>query len=409
MLTNLQVEALKPAATRYLKTDKDGLCIDVLPSGVKSWVYRYRLNGKQEKTQLGQYPKMSLKAARLERGRLEQRVKAGTSPAEEKRKKKIQARGGTSTNPTVREFCDRYYREQIEGELKDPAQVKRYIDKEICPRLGEKLLRDVSKPDIQELVYSKRDEGKVRADDKGKVRTALHIRGTLKRIFDYAVEKDLVTSNPAQLIKPKFIGKTKARKRALKPGEIRCFLRTLNASSIQRQFKLALQIGLATLTRKSELRLAEWTDIDLEAGQWYIPPENTKMDTEHIVFMSTQVTEMFRELKVLACGSRFVLPGRSVHKPLNKTTLNNALYRVTFDVPPFTIHDLRRTASTVLHNNNFLSDAIEISLGHKILGIRGVYNAAEYADQRRPMLQWWSDYIDSLVDESNVVIGNFGA
>ena len=73
-------------------------------------------------------------------------------------------------------------------------------------------------------------------------------------------------------------------------------MRTLNASSIQRQFKLALQIGLATLTRKSELRLAEWTDIDLEAGQWYIPPENTKMDTEHIVFMSTQVTEMFREL-----------------------------------------------------------------------------------------------------------------
>src|ERR1700722_12447239 len=136
MLRNLQVEALQPVLTRYLKTDKDGLCIDVLPSGVKSGVYRYRFNGKQEKIQLGQYPKMTLKAARIERNKKAALVEAGTSPAEEKRKEKLQARGGTSTNPTVRQFCDTYYRDQIEGKLKDPAQVQRYIDKEICPLLG---------------------------------------------------------------------------------------------------------------------------------------------------------------------------------------------------------------------------------------------------------------------------------
>ena len=165
MLTNLQVKALKPAATRYLKTDDRGLCIDVLPSGVKSWLYRYRVNGKQQKTWLGNYPAMSLAAARDERDRQALLVKDGKDPAEVKRQKKLHARGGTPTNPTVREFCDRYYREQAAERLKDPEQVRRYIDKEICPRLGDKLLRDVTVPDIHELVYRKRDEGKVRGGD----------------------------------------------------------------------------------------------------------------------------------------------------------------------------------------------------------------------------------------------------
>jgi integrase len=395
-LTDAQIKAFKPKAARYLKTDGRGLSLDVLPSGVRSWIFRYRLNGKQEKVALGHYPDMGLGAARKERDRLAQIVVRGKSPAREK----MLARGGRSTDPTLRSFADRYYLEQVKPNLKDPSEIRRYLDNEIFPFLGDRLLKDVGVLDCQQLIYRKRD--------KGRVVTALHLRAVLKGIFDYALETQLVNANPATQCATKYIGKTRKRTRALKPAEIRSFLRTLHASHIQRQFKLALHIGLATLTRKSELRLAEWKDVDLEAGQWYIPAENTKTNTEHLVFMSTQVAGMFRELQVLACGSDFVLPGRKPHKPLHETTLNGALYRLTFDVPPFTIHDLRRTASTILHNNNFLADAVEVSLGHKIPGMRGVYNLAEYAAQRRPMLQWWSDYIDSLVGESNVLMGNFG-
>jgi integrase len=81
---------------------------------------------------------------------------------------------------------------------------------------------------------------------------------------------------------------------------------------------------------------------------------------------------------------------------------------VSFGIKPFTIHDMRRTSSTLLHEKGYPSDVIEKALNHTIGGVRGVYNRAEYADQRKKMLQFWADYIDSLASERKVLIGNFG-
>ena len=184
-LTSAQVKAFKPAKRRYLRTDGRGLSLDVLPSGVRSWIFRYRLDGKQEKVTLGQYPDLGLADARKERDRLAQIVVKGKSPAKEK----MLARGGRSTDPTVRAFSDRYYNEQVKPNLKDPSEVRRYLDNEIFPYLGERLLKDVGVLDCQQLIYRKRD--------KGRITTALHLRATLKQIFDYALELQLVTSNPA--------------------------------------------------------------------------------------------------------------------------------------------------------------------------------------------------------------------
>ncbi len=77
-------------------------------------------------------------------------------------------------------------------------------------------------------------------------------------------------------------------------------------------------------------------------------------------------------------------------------------------MPPFTIHDMRRTGSTLLHEKGFPSDVIEKALNHTIGGVRGVYNRAEYSDQRRKMLQFWGDYVEGLASERKVLIGNFG-
>jgi len=107
-----------------------------------------------------------------------------------------------------------------------------------------------------------------------------------------------------------------------------------------------------------------------------------------------------------------VLPGRSsLTKPFAHNALNNALRDAVpnADIPYFTIHDLRRTASTLLHEAGFNSDWIEKSLAHEQKGVRGVYNRAEYADQRKDMLQWWGNFVDSQIEEGrNVVIGHFG-
>lgn len=395
-LTDARIKALQPKATRYLVTDGAGLSLDILPSGQKSWIFRYRTNGKQEKLTLGRYPDISLKAARAKRLEHAAQVAAGSSPAQMKRL----ARAGLTAIPTVREFGKRYYNEQVVQRWKQPTQILRYLESDLYPCLGDRSLKDVTALDVQALVYRKRDNGRVAA--------AMRLRGVIKQLYDYAIEVGLVPVNPAAMVATRFIGKTRKRSRTLSPKEIRLYLTIIYRSNIRRQFKLALHLLLLTMVRKSELLMARWEHIDFEAGEWLIPAENAKMGRPHLVYLSTQAVDMLRELKALAGKSEFVLPGRSsATRPFAKSALNKALEGLSFDMNPVTIHDLRRTAATLLTEKGFDKDVIEKALAHERLGMRAVYILAEYADQRKRMLQWWADYIDTTVSGSNLVIGNF--
>ena len=396
-LTDAKIRSLKPRPARYMESDGRGLSLDVLPSGKMSWMFRYRLNGTQERVTLGRYPAMSLASARQERDKKAGQVAKGESPAKQKKK----ARTGLSTNPTVRDFGERYFKEQVLPNWKDPKSIRRYLDNEIFPTLGEKPLKDVNALDVQSLVYRKRDNGRIAA--------AMQLRNVLKQIFDYALELRLVTLNPAAMVATRYIGKARKRSRVLVPNEIRLYLRTIYQSNMRRQFKLALHIYLLTLARKSELLLARWQHVNPEIGEWLIPQENAKNGKPHIVYLSTQVAEMFRELKALAGNSDLVLPGRSsLMRPFAKNALNKALEGLTFDMDPLTIHDLRRTGATLLTERGFNKDVIEKALSHEPVGIRSVYVIAEFAEQRKQMLQWWADYVDTIVNESKVIVGNFG-
>ena len=204
-----------------------------------TWIYRYRHNGKQLKVTLGHYPDLSLKVSRAMRDDLAAQVAQGKSPADERKL----ARRGNPANPTVREFGERYFREQVEKNWKDPSNIRRYLDNEIYPAFGDKLLKDVTALDVQAIVYRKRDHGRVAA--------AMHLRGVMKQMFDYALEVQRVTMNPAAMVATRYIGKARERSRVLTPQEIRLYLRTIFQSNIRRQFKLALHILLLTLSRKS--------------------------------------------------------------------------------------------------------------------------------------------------------------
>lgn len=159
---------------------------------------------------------------------------------------------------------------------------------------------------------------------------------------------------------------------------------------------------MLTLCRKGELLAARWEHVDFEAGTWDVPAESSKTGA-HTVYLSRQAADLFRELQMLACGSALVLPGRSdPNKRFAHNAINNAL-KVALKGEPvaaFTIHDLRRTASTLLHEAGFPSDVVEKALNHTIGGVRGVYNRAEYAEQRKEMLQFWADRVDAIMTES---------
>ncbi|HEX7422270.1 MAG TPA: integrase arm-type DNA-binding domain-containing protein [Terriglobales bacterium] len=396
-LTDTGIRALTPRRARYLVTDGRGLCLEVFPSGKFSWLFRYRFKGRPEKVSLGRYPDLSLKAARCERDKQATLLAGGRSPAEEKRLAKM----ALTRDCTVREFSERYYHDIVLRDRKDPSDMRRYLDNEIIPALGQKPLSQVMAADVQTLVFRKRDNGKESA--------AAQIRSLIKRIFDYAVVCGVAQANPAMALPTRFITKVRPRTRVLTPDEVRVYLHTLYRSNIRRQFKLALHLILLTLVRKAELLLAQWKDVDLEGGEWKIPAENSKTEQPHTVYLSTQATELFQELKALAGGSVWVMPGRSgLSKPFSHNAMNQAMGSITFEIPPFTIHDLRRTGSTLLHGKGFASDVIEKSLNHQIKEVRGVYNRAEYAEQRRQMLQFWADYVEDLATEKEILVANFG-
>ena len=150
-------QPVKPkAGKRYSKADTGGLLLDITPGGVRSWQFRYRLNGKREKVVIGRYPDVSLKVARAERDKLAATVRAAKSPFQEQRL----ARFAVSTDPSGREFGDRYYKEQVEKKLKDPKQIRRYLDSEIYPWWGDRKLKEITPLDVQVLVYRKRDIGR---------------------------------------------------------------------------------------------------------------------------------------------------------------------------------------------------------------------------------------------------------
>jgi integrase len=164
------------------------------------------------------------------------------------------------------------------------------------------------------------------------------------------------------------------------------------------------------MVRKSELTEARWSEFDLDAGVWRIPADRMKKDKEHWVYLSSQAVEMLRELYDLSGNHVHVFPssrGRG-DAPIAKSTLNQAVRSLSLDIQHFVLHDFRRTASTHLHEMGMASDAIEKALAHSIRGIKGVYNRAEYAEERRKILQLWSNFVAAQIEGSRkVVLGNF--
>jgi integrase len=445
-LSDTKLKNLKPADKGYQEADEGGLFVEVMPGGAKVWRMRYRIGGrgaKQEKITLGDYPTYSLAEARTWRDDCKILAGRGLSPMGLRRgdtipedaapavkelaqafirewclktREKVRIKEEAAKEAdTVEAFARRWYAEIVEPANSSPRNIKRVLDKDVIPAIGSKQVADVTVTDILAIT----DKIKNRGADQ----MALQTRNVLKRLFAYAIAREKTQFNPAAAIEAKFIASAKSRDVALSSEEVGKLLRAIYQSSMKRAHKLALHLLILCMVRKGELVGARWEEIDLEKAEWTIPPNDRatlesgrkitgmKMDHPHLVSLSQQAVAMFEELKGLASGSEWVFPSRgSLNQPIAHNTLNKAVQGMELDIQQFVIHDFRRTASTHLHEAGFNSDWIEKCLAHETKGIRGVYNRAQYADQRREMLQWWADFVDSQIQDGKgkVIIGPFG-
>ena len=395
--TDREIQNLKPQEKRYSVKDKlnNGLFVEVWDSGTKTWHYRYSLNGKQERLVIGRYPDLSLKDARQVRDESASLVAKGISPKKDKAKPK---------GILFKDYGERYLNEVIRKERKNPYNMVLCLNNDIYPMMGSIPLDQVSIEDIRRTIWRKKEQGYDAA--------ANQVRGLLKRMFDYAMTLGLVPFNPVLAIPSRHIHKAKPRDRYLSTNEIRTYYTTLLDSRIYRPRKLGLLLSLLTLVRKSELLRAKWEHIDFESRIWLIP--ETKADSatgysrEMVVYMSDQVIEIFKELKAIAGNEPYVFVGRQSGTHISHNAFNTAQKSALAltDLPPFTVHDLRRTASTHLNEQGFHSDAIEACLNHTMRGVRGVYNKAKYEKERIDIMEKWSNYIFSVIYEPNLIFFN---
>ncbi len=418
---------LKPADSNYERSDGGGMYIEVAPSGRKTWGIRYRLAGKQEKAILGEYPAYGLQSARQWREETRALVAKGQSP--NKAKKALFAGEGDSLPDEVRQYAVKWWKSgELAGEalksdaargntveafasqwiadvvtekVKNHATTVRILRKDVFPAIGHRQIESITTADVLDIT----DRIKARGADH----MALHTRNALKRLFAYAIARQKITFNPAAAIEAQFIATARSRDVALSPDEVGKVIRAVYQSNMKRAYKLALHLLILCMVRKSELTEARWEEIDFDRAEWTIPGERMKKVRPHVVPLSAQALEMFRELKTLSCGSAWIFPSRgTLDQPISKNTLNNAIRSLEIDARDFVLHDFRRTASTILHESGFNSDWVEKCLAHEQKGVRGVYNKAEYLAQRRDMLQWWADLVDEQTEEGRrVIIGRF--
>ena len=397
-LSDTKLRNLKAKEKAYQVADSRGLFVEVMPGGKKAWRLRYRLNGRQEKVTLGEYPSYTLAEARQWCEDCRTMVAKGESPMLAKR----EAKEALKSPGTVEPFANQWMAEVVEKTNKNPKNVRRVLKKDVIPAIGKKRLSEVTVSDVLAIT----DRIKARGSDQ----SALLTRNVLKRLFAYAIARQKMTENPAAAIEARYVATAKSRDVALTSEELGKLLRAIYTSSMRRSHKLALHLLILCMIRKNELINARWDEFDIEKSEWHIPGDRMKKDKPHIVYLPSQALAMFEELRSLASKSEYVLPSRSsLRKPISASTLNAAIRTLDLDIRDFVIHDFRRTASTHLHETGFNSDWIEKALAHEQKGIRGIYNRAEYADQRKEMLQWWADFVDSQIEEGRkVIIGRFG-
>jgi len=395
MLTDAAIKALKPKEKLYKIVDRDGMYVVVQPSGAIVFRLDYRLNGRRETLTLGRYGPAGLSLARARAKVVDARraISEGRSPAQEKQREKRRLQEAKSFG----QFGERWLQE---ARMADSTRAMRrsIFERDILPAFRNRLLPEILPEDLRGLC--------AKVKERGAPATAVHVRDIVKLVFAFAILHGEKVANPADEVGPASIATFVPKDRSLSPAEIRIMLGQIEHVATLPTIRLGIKLILLSMVRKSELQDAVWDEVDFENAVWSIPKERMKRSKAHNVYLSQQMLDIFIALKTCAGNSKYVLPSRyDADAPMSRATFNRITTAVVerakkegLPLESFTVHDLRRTGSTLLNELGFNSDWIEKCLAHEDgRSSRGIYNKAEYEHQRRHMMQEWSNLVDAWV------------
>lgn len=394
-LTDSALKAAKPREKPYKLADGEGLYLEVMPTGSKLWRLKYRHLGKENRLAFGSYPEVTLLQARRKRSEARQLISEGKDPAQERKStRQAQKVEGLTFETLAREWFAYNAPRWAESTT---YKAKLYLENDLIPGIGSRTLKDITRPDLVELVRKVEARGTLNA--AGKIRQWLH------QIFRYGLAKGVVETNPATDLD---VVAAPARAPRHHPhvalSELPELLTKCDSANINTLTRYAIRLLVLTAVRPGELRAAPWSEFDLDAATWTIPKERMKARRPHVVPLPSQAVEILRLIKPITGEYPLVFAGQqNPDRPMSENTVNKALRIMGYENRQ-TGHGFRHLLSTELNGRGYNKDWIERQLAHGDSdGIRDTYNHANYLEQRRGMMQAWADSIDALCSGANVV------
>jgi integrase len=440
-LDDLSVRNLKPDSKAYycMSNGEKGFGVLVYPSGTKTFIYKYKVDGVQKLLTLGEYPTTSLKDARTEY--LKQSTKVhdlrrgkadGADPVKEiklKAARRIEEDAEHKKALTVSKLITEYIIRYAKIENRNWKDNERLLNKEVVPEWGKRKAKDITKRDVNLLLQS--------IVERGSPATSNQVLKIVRRMFTWAIEKDILENTP--FIGVKAHAPNNSRERALTEAEIKTFWNALDDCSISDEVKRALKLVLITAQRPGEVSAMHRGEID---GRWWtIPGEaiytaQAKNHVTHRVYLTDTALELIGSLKKIDKetgkevdkGYIFPCPHGSKEQPIETRALAHAIRRnlqwpVLIDkkpvfnadgkpvtenrlkVPDFVTHDLRRSAATLMAKCKIGLEHRERVLNHKKGKLDATYNQYDFDDEKQMALETLERKIKSILSdkESKVI------
>lgn len=385
MLTDMRCRTAKPRDRLYRLNDHSGLYLEVKPTGVKAFRFRFKLDGRESMMALGEYPTTTLSEAREKAQAARKFVKDGINPVQQKRL--VKARQELDRSNTLELIAAEWLATK---DWEDVTKTRRLdmLRRVVFPTLGKLPARNITAHQVLAILQATH----ARAPS-----VAAEAKRTLSAIFQFAVATLRADIDPVWPVRNALPKNKTQHKTALTKEQVGKLLREIGEHRGNFMTVQAFRLLWYTLLRANEVAAAEWSEIDLEKRIWTIPAERMKARRPHSIYLTDQVLEIFKGMQQQTGKYKYVFTGRdSKQMPLAIATFRQFLYKNGW-AGTYSPHGTRTTGSTMLHEMGYRSEFIEAQLAHIDQNqVRRTYNHTDYFLDRAKMMQDWCDFVDGL-------------
>jgi len=395
-LTDTKIKQAKSKEKDYKLSDGGGLYLLVTKRGTKLWRMKYKFDGKEKLLSLGAYPEVTLSKARELKEKHKIDIANGINPNAIKKEKKLQIKEDELKSINTFENIALERLKKVKGEISEShyKRTMNIFDNYVFKSMGDMPIDEIQASDIIKVLVSMMEK-----NIKNSTQKAFQ---AISKTFKYAVAHGYASRNPANDFDiSEIVGKINEQHYPTITDStgIKNLLASIRAYGGELSTKYALMMLAYTFVRPTNVRLALWSEIDLNAKQWVIPAKKMKTKDEFIVPLSDTLIELLKEIKLYSGDSPYLFPStKSKTTPLSDGALLGAIRRMGYTKEEFTPHGFRAMFSTIAHEKSpFKYDVIETQLAHSVgNSVSQAYNRAKYLDERVELMQWWSDYLDEV-------------